>query len=158
MADDRGAVLLAYPRTFALKNWPFFVFLLVLGLALATPAWLMGNHGIAVALLLLGFGVAALVALGGLAYEQFQPTVLALHERGILFRQRGEHFVPWSEVRSLERWVTRMEVGALETDEVLLELDTPAGKLVLGPLHGGVQAQQLVIDRTRLTPRDLGRR
>ena len=62
---DRGAQVLEVPQTFTAKNWPFAAFLIFLGVVLAIPAWLMGNHLIAGLMFSIGLGVALVAAGGG---------------------------------------------------------------------------------------------
>jgi len=151
--EDRGAVVLQVPQTFARSNWPFLVFLLFLGTVLAIPAWLMGNYGIAVALFSIGLGVAFLVFLIHRGVELKIASVLAVHERGILVRQRGEHFVRWSELERIERWTQNVE-DVVDERPTFVRLITLEGRRIA--LGSNEKLHEAVLSRAGLSPTDLG--
>lgn len=152
---DRGALVLEVPQTFSKKNWPFLVFLLFLGTVLAIPAWLMGNHAIAVALFSIGLGVAFVVFLIGRAAEFSSASLLAVHERGLLVRQRGERFVRWSDVERLERWTDTVELVVDEQRTFMRVVALDGRRVALGM---DPKVHDAVLARAGLSPTDLGHR
>lgn len=151
--SERGALVLEVPQTFSRKNWPFFVFLVFLGTVLAIPAWLMENHGIAVALFSLGLGVAFAVLLLQRGVELKRASVLAVHEQGLLVRGGGEHFVRWNELERLERWTADVE-EVVDQRRTFMRLVTLEGRVI--SLGSDAALHEAVLSRALLSPTDLG--
>lgn len=151
--SERGALVLEVPQTFARSNWPFLVFLLFLGTVLAIPAWMMGNYGIAVALFSIGLGVAFVAFLVQRGVELKFASVLAVHERGLLVRQRGEHFVRWNELERIERWTETVE-NVVDERATFVRLITLDGRRIA--LGSREKLHEAVLTRAGLSPTDLG--
>lgn len=149
----------ARPQTFTRGNWPFLVFLIVLGTALAIPAWQMGNYGIAAALFSIGLGVAFVVfVIGRVVAATVAPQLLAIYEGGLLVRKRDERFIAWGELETLETWVQTVEV-TVDEDHTFLKATTRDGlSVTLSTLGWKRDLLDLVRSKTGLTPADLGRK
>lgn len=105
MSAEAGKQLFSFPRPVSLGNWQFLVFLVFLASVLAIIPARDGNWMIAIAL----FGAIGLApAIVGITYYLAEPfgrrQVAAIHEHGLIWRRgavRG--FMPWSELRKIER-------------------------------------------------------
>jgi hypothetical protein len=148
---ERGALVVAFPETFSLKNWPFFVFLTVLGAALGGMAWAGGNRGLAVALFFLGFGVAAFFWLARTLFSR-GPRLAAIHEGGLVMHG-NDGFVPWQQVERIETWRLR-DHEATDGHPTFMRLVFRDGRTVT--LGNRAQLHEAVLARAGLTPESLG--
>lgn len=162
MTADRGALVRAYTatKTFSLGNWPFFVFLLVLGGVLATFAWQTGNQ-LAAALLLGGFLVLPLPFWVLEKVLRSGVRVLAVYENGVLVQHGSEQFIAWHEFSSLRTWTVETEdLDVFRAPEFrTMELRLPSGPRVrLGGDEQGAELFDLIKRRSALPVKDEGRR
>lgn len=153
--DDRGALIREFPRTFSVKNWPFFAFLVFLGAVLATFAYVAGN---VLAAVLLFFGVLALPLLVFVVLriiEQRRATLCGLYENGLLVDFKGQTtFLPWESFVELRTWRQRTDADSLtEVERRVMQLTSRSG-VVLSVAHSDVV--KVVEARVRLTAIDEG--
>ena len=152
---ERGALLREFPRTFSLKNWPFFAFLVFLGGVLATFAYVAGNM---LAAVLLFFGMLALPAFFFVVLrliEQRRATLCGLYENRLLVDFKGETtFLPWDSFVELRTWRQHTDADSLtEVERRVMQLTSRSG-VVLTVSHADVV--KLVEARVRLTAIDEG--
>lgn len=105
--EQRGSVLAEFPRTLTIKNWPFLVLLLLMGVVPAGIVWNPWLGGdIRQAALILAAVVAVVVLIGSgqvLSEVLGNFFISAIHERGLLLRRLGtEQFVEWSRIGRIE--------------------------------------------------------
>lgn len=154
-ADERGALLREFPRTFSVKNWPFFAFLLFLGGVLATFAYVAGNVT-AAALLLVGAVLLPVPFFFGLRLlERWRANLRGLYENGLLVDFRGSTvFLPWDSFVELRTWRQRTDADSLvEVEQRVVRLTSRSGVVIT---LNSADVLKVVEARVRLTAIDEG--
>lgn len=104
---DWGGRLQEFPRTLVIRNWPFLLFLVVMGLVpagIAWNPWLGGNPLLAAVVVIAVAAVVAIIAGAQVLAESLGAFFLAaIHENGMLTRRLfTEEFVTWDRIEKIE--------------------------------------------------------
>lgn len=152
---ERGALLREYPRTFSVKNWPFFVFLVFLGGVLATFAYVAGNPLAAVLLMAGALVLPVPFFFFQRVLEQRRATLYGLYERGLLVDFKGETvFLSWDSFVELRTWRQRTDAESIvEVEQRVVQLTSRSGVVLA---LSDVEVLKVVEGHVRLTPIDEG--
>lgn len=151
----QGPAVQTFPRTLSLGNWPFLVFLMLIGLMASIPSYLDDNWKMVGIILGSVLAIPVIFGVVQLVSEAFgEKGPAAIHANGLLVRRLWRtSFIPWQDITRIERKIVIIRLRGAMIRQTVYDVVGRGGATCvrLRPLvHGGEKSVALIVEGARL--------